>query len=126
MTTASALASTRSYRSRNPASSAALTMGPASWNEVALRSARLGSVTLASTTVKVRRVSPLTGAKAAVTPSASSAAVTPAPVIPPASPVTSTSAPRAASVRATFRPLPPGRSCTAPGRFTPPHSTSAT
>ena len=78
-----------------------------------------------STTVKVRRVSPATGANAAGTPSSRSDASTPVPVTPPASPSTSTSAPSACSVRATLSPLPPGRACTARGRFTPPQSTAS-
>ena len=79
-----------------------------------------------STTVNVRRVSPGTGVNAAGTARAASPAVTASPVLPPARPSTSTPAPSACSVRATFSPLPPGRTCTASGRFTPDQLTAAT
>ena len=61
-----------------------------------------------STTVTVRRVSPPIGVNVAGTPACASAEATAAPVTPPASPSTSTSAPSMRRVRATFRPLPPG------------------
>ncbi len=72
----------------------------------------LNAVTLPlrpSTTVTVRRVSPPILVNVAGTPASASADSTAVPVTPPASPSTSTSAPSARRVRATFRPLPPGR-----------------
>ena len=86
--------------------------GPGSLN-------RAASPVRPSTTVNVRRVSPRTQVKAAGTARAASSAVTDSPVVPPIRPMTRTSAPSVCSVRATFSPLPPGRACTAAGRFTP-------
>src|SRR5215831_2904013 len=79
-----------------------------------------------STTANVRLVSPAIGANLPGTPDPASPARTASPVTPPASPMTSTSLPRARRVRATFSALPPGATVTCRGRFTPDQSTPAT
>ncbi len=107
------------YRSQNSAYPPAAIRGPGSLNRAAVP-------VRPSTTVNVRRVSPRTQVKAAGTARAASSAVTASPVVPPTRPMTSTSVPSACSVRATFSPLPPGRACTADGRFTPAQSTAGT
>lgn len=100
-----------SYRPWKAAHSAVVISGPGSLNWVV-------SPVAASATARVRRVGPAQGTSASTTPGAWAArpARTASPAGPPAKPVAVTSWPRAASTRATLRPLPPGRSMTSDTR----------
>lgn len=104
--TASASPRSPSYASWKADHSAGVMTGPGSLSWVV-------SPVRASTTATVRRVAPVTGTSASTTPAVPvSRSRTARPVAPPVKPVTVTSWPRAASTRATFSPLPPGRSRT--------------
>ncbi len=109
--TAEADASRSPYACWKADHSAGVTVGPGSLSWVV-------SPVRSSTTAIVRRVAPVTGIRVSTTPGmADSCSRTTWPVAPPVKPVTVTSCPRAASTRATFRPLPPGRSVTSETRW---------
>ncbi len=95
----------------NASHSAGVTTGPGSLSWVV-------SPVDSSTTATVRRVAPPTGTSASVTEvSWASSERSASPVPPPAKPVATARWPSAVSTRATFRPLPPGRSETSVTRF---------
>ncbi len=90
----------RATASSSAAPSSAVTSGPGSLSKVA-------APVSSDTTETVRRVSLSIGTRAAGTPAETSSAMTAAPVVPPANPVSNTSCPNACRMRATLMPWPP-------------------